>query len=283
MSDPLITIIIPTRNVLSNLLSLLDLITMQEFKSYQILIIDNLSSDDTSIVLNDISKNNSRIDFVTEFDKGIYDAMNKGISLAKGEWLYFMGSDDSFYSNNTLADISKHLTYEYDIVYGDVRWIPGGEIEMGKCTPKSLIDRNINHQRIFYRSSLFKKFGVFNIAYTIASDYELNIRYFCNDNIQKKYIPIIIANYYSGGFSAHKQDEQFWQNWKIIYKENILKHINSKNMYLKLGWYCRYLIERRRYKQSIPYLADVFLHTLSPGILLLTIRQFINSLKQNAG
>jgi glycosyltransferase involved in cell wall biosynthesis len=279
----LISIIMPVFNAEGYLQTALETVEQQSFKQYELLLIDALSADATAAIAKTMMEKNHRIRWFSQADQGIYDAMNFGVGKANGEWVYFMGCDDTFHHSNVLCEVAAHLDAGVDIVYGNVQWIPGGEMETGTCTPKDLFQRNINHQRIFYRRSLFKQYGGYDLQYKIASDHELNIRFFCNDAIGKKYIPVTIACYHSGGFSANKLDAVFWAQWKLIFKKHFSKHMPLKYMYEKLGWYCRYLIDQKQYAKAFPLFWYVLLHTLSPGFVLLTGRQFIQSFKKSAG
>ena len=279
----LISIIMPLYNAEKYLTTALEQFQEQPFASYELLLLDALSTDGTKAIAATMMKKNERIRWFSQADAGIYDAMNFGVKQAKGEWVYFMGCDDTFHHSDVLREVATHLDAGADIVYGNVQWIPGGEMEAGTCTPKDLFQRNINHQRIFYRRSLFEQYGGYDLQYKIASDHELNIRFFCNDAIRKKYIPVTIACYHAGGFSANKLDAVFWGQWKSIFKTHFSKHMPLKHMYEKLGWYCRYLIDQKQYAKAFPLFWDVLLHTLSPGFVLLTGKQFIKSFQQHAG
>lgn len=285
MSDSqiLISIIMPLFNAEKYLQTALEKLQQQSFEKYELLLIDALSVDNTPVIAKAMMEKNDRIRWFSQADKGIYDAMNFGIKNARGEWVYFMGCDDTFHHANVLKEASAYFSTDIDIVYGNVQWMPGGEMETGICTPQELFHRNINHQRIFYRRSLFEQFGSYELQYKVASDHELNIRFFCNDQIKKLHIPVTITYYHAGGFSANKLDSVFWREWKSIFKTNFLKHMPLKNMYEKLGWYCRYLIHQKQYAKAFPLFWDVFIHTLSPGFVLLTGKQFLQSFRKNAG
>jgi glycosyltransferase involved in cell wall biosynthesis len=282
-SKVLLSIIMPLYNAEQYLPTVLEQLQKQGFAAYELLLMDALSTDGTAVIAYEMMKMNDRIRWFSKADTGIYDAMNNGVQLAKGEWVYFMGCDDSFYNPGVLSATASHLGADTDIVYGDVQWMPGGEMETGVCTPQDLFRRNINHQRIFYRRSLFEQYGGYDLDYPIASDHELNIRYFCNDEIRKKYIPVTIACYHAGGFSANKVDPVFWSRWKLIFKTHFSKQLPMKRMYEKLGWYCRYLIDQRQYARAFPLFCDVLMHTLSPGFVLLSVKQLVQSFKQHEG
>ncbi len=107
MDIPLVSIIIPTYNSAKTLSKCLDSLVNQTFQNFEVIILDGKSSDDTvsiSLRYTDIFKN---IRLISERDKGIYHAMNKGIEMAKGEWLYFLGSDDYILENSTLEKFDR--------------------------------------------------------------------------------------------------------------------------------------------------------------------------------
>lgn len=102
---PLISIIIPTYNCENTFTIALKSVLSQDLEEKEIIIVDGGSSDGTLDLLN---KYDQQIDYwISEPDNGIYDALNKGIDLANGEWLYFLGSDDKLYDNHVLTDILR--------------------------------------------------------------------------------------------------------------------------------------------------------------------------------
>lgn len=277
-----ISIIMPAYNAASYIEAALDSIVAQTYERYEVIIIDSLSTDRTSAIVKEKQQNSPRIHFISEKDKGIYDAMNKGTGRARGEWIYFMGSDDRIANKDVFKTISTHLTRDRDLVYGDVVWVPDQLKEEGVCEARHLVDRNINHQRIFYRKSLFDQLGSYDLQYNIAADHELNIRFFCHQQSCKQYVPLTIAYYHAGGFSANRVDKVFWNNWKTIFKQNFSAFLPLREMYIKLGWYCRYCIDHRQYGKAFVLFWDVFFHTFSPGFAWLSFRHFIRSLYKHA-
>lgn len=282
MQQPVFSIIIPTYNAGKDIVNAINSVVAQTFTQFEVIVFDALSTDNTVSLVTTTFANDERIYVISEKDLGIYDAMNKGVKTAAGEWVYFMGSDDLLYDNKVLENMAPHLTKENHLVYGDVLWVPENKPEQGECKPEDLLHKNINHQRILYRRELFLQYGGYDLQYKVASDHELNIRFFCNQNIRKKYIPITIACYHSGGFSANKTDHLFWNNFKSIFKHNFSKHLSNREMYTKLGWYCRYNIDQHQYRKAFVLFWDVFLHTFNPGFVLLSYRQLIQSFQKNA-
>lgn len=208
-----LSIIIPTYNSASVLPKALDGIVGQTFIDWEVLVMDGVSTDDTLKVAQ--SYNDSRIRIYSEPDNGIYDAMNKGIKKAQGEWLYFLGSDDWLLSPDILNDIFSKDINGYDVVYGDVESAHLGLEHSGEWT-MSNIDYNRCHQGIFYRKSVFCKLGLYNTEFPIWADYDLNLKWFFSKKLQNLYIPFTIAHYSDGGFSSGHEDKVFLSKASLI-------------------------------------------------------------------
>lgn len=202
----MISIIIPTYNSATTISRCLDSIISQTYRDYEVLVIDGRSTDETIKIVK--SHQSERITISSEPDKGIYDAMNKGIRAAQGEWLYFLGSDDYLYAPDVLEKVSKELTSKYQIVYGDVDSTHLSHEYKGEWKP-SMIEYNRCHQAIFYHYSVFQKYGLYNTDYSVLADYIYNINCFWKYRLLTKYIPLIIAHYSEGGVSGYKTDTQF--------------------------------------------------------------------------
>lgn len=195
-----LSIIIPTFNSASVLPKALDSIVSQTFTDWEVLVIDGVSTDDTLKVAQ--SYNDSRIRIYSEPDKGIYDAMNKGIKKAQGEWLYFLGSDDWLLNENVLNELLVQCGINgYDVVYGEVDAPHLASNHSGEWSLQT-IDRNRCHQAIFYRRRVIRRFGGYNTKYKIWADYDLNLKWFFNKKIKKMHIPTVIAHYSEGGYSS---------------------------------------------------------------------------------
>ena len=194
-----LSIIIPTYNSATVLPKALDSIVGQTFGDWEVLIMDGVSTDDTLKVAQ--SYNDSRIRINSEPDKGIYDAMNKGIGKARGEWLYFLGSDDWLLNDNVLHDVFAQDADSYDVVYGEVEAPHLASNHSGEWTLQT-IDRNRCHQAILYRRQVIRRLGGYNTKYKIWADYDLNLKWFFDRKVKKKHIPTIIAHYAEGGYSS---------------------------------------------------------------------------------
>jgi len=262
MLTPVFSIVIPTYNSALVLESCLESILGQSYPHYEILIIDGLSTDETIGIVkaNESSFKNMR--WVSEKDNGIYDAMNKGILLAKGQWLYFMGSDDKFYSPNVLQQIANicMLDMSLDVVYGNIISDSYGGIYDGVFTNQKILNQNICHQSIFLNKRVFSIADNYNVKYHSHADWDHNMKWFLSKKIRKQFVDLIIADYGAGGYSSKNGDVLFAQykvlnyiryGYKTIpfsFKYELLK--NEIKGSLKSGKY-RWLFEVLRHLQYV--------------------------------
>ena len=172
----------------------------QTFNDYEYIIIDGNSSDGTQSV---VSRYQDKITtFISEPDHGIYDAMNKAIDLANGEWILFMNSGDVFYSNETLELLFKNeFTEDVAVVFGDTIYV----YQWGKTlqvTPQPLkFDYNLpfTHQSSMVRTRLLKE-RKFDLTYKILADLE-SFYYFFKNGYKFQQVKQTISYYDMSGFS----------------------------------------------------------------------------------
>lgn len=208
---PHFSIIIPTYNSENTLSKCLDSILNQSFIDYEILIMDGKSTDSTLSIAQNY--NDSRIKILSEPDQGIYDAMNKGITIANGRWLYFIGSDDSFYQSSVLQEVFETINHtDLSVVYGNVSI--NGQIYDGRFDYKKIQSKNICHQAIFYSRKLLVSLGEYNLKYNVFSDYDLNLKWFFHNKYRSIYVDKIIANYSANGFST-KYHDTFYEDLPV--------------------------------------------------------------------
>lgn len=176
---------------------------MQAEDLFDFHIIDGASTDET---LSIVEKYGDKIKLTVEKDKGVYDAMNKGVSLATGKYLYFLGAGDSL-RTDVLRKIEKLMPDEpLAFVYGNVYWIDQAMIYSGEFDKHRLKTHNICHQAIFYERTIFDVIGKFELRFKVLADYVFNIKCFGDDRIQKRYLDYVIANFEGGGLSAKQKD-----------------------------------------------------------------------------
>jgi glycosyltransferase involved in cell wall biosynthesis len=213
--NPFYTIVIPTLDSGNTVSAAIESILKQSNKDFEILIIDGLSSDNTLA----ISRNyeDERVKISSGKDMGIYDAMNKGIKCAKGEWLYFMGADDRLFDDQVLSNVAAEIEKTYDlIVYGNVQivgncpWGLDGDIYAGQFDLRKLLKQNISHQAIFYNKSVFRDMGLFNINYKINSDWDFNLH--CFSKLKFHFFEQTVAFYAAGGISSGNVDSRYYHD-----------------------------------------------------------------------
>lgn len=216
--NPKFTVIIPTFNAAGTITAALESVLMQSFTGFEVWVIDGGSSDGTVNVLTAYAGKDKRVQWLSETDNGIYDAMNKGIGKACGEWVYFLGSDDTLHDKQVFETIVKtaEANPQAEMIYGNVLLsAPIGFnhdslVFAGEFHSNRLLTANICHQAIFYRRDLLKKFGGFNTKYRLLADWDFNLR--CFNRISPVYIENIVANFTAGATSAQNRDEPFFDD-----------------------------------------------------------------------
>lgn len=156
----------------------------QTYPHIEYIIIDGGSTDGTLAIVNKYAGRISRI--VSEPDNGIYDAMNKGIRLSTGGWLYFPNAGDTFVDTDLLARVAaflaKHASAE--IIYGDIQrtnltgqWVTNEKTYAGEIKDKRYLFTNMFcQQRAFIKRTVFEELGEFDISYKVIADYDLIFR-----------------------------------------------------------------------------------------------------------
>lgn len=224
MPTPFFSIIIPTFNSTRTLQNALDSLYLQHMTDFEIVIVDGLSHDNTLEIITKNTRVNPFIKFISERDDGVYDAFNKGLKLATGEWIYFLGSDDRLHDSTVLQKIYDRIREQpCDLIYGNVLFANSKRPYDGPFNKEKLLTRNISHQAIFYNRSVFRQIGVFNARYKIMADWEFNLRCFFRHSFSEKYLDLTVSDFALEGLS--KQTDVLFLR-EILIPENIV-WINS--------------------------------------------------------
>lgn len=220
-----LSIIIPTFNSANTLNMALDSIVNQTFADWEVLIMDGVSYDNTICIAK--SYNDNRIRIFSEQDIGIYDAMNKGIDKASGEWLFFLGSDDYLLNNNVLKEVFEHIEDCLDVVYGEVMSNHLTPAHHGAWSINKIISGyNICHQAIFYNKRIFDIIGHYDIKYQLFADFELNMRWYFDEKIRHKHISVDVAFFSDGGCGRKEKDNIFYHDFELLLLKYGRKKIN---------------------------------------------------------
>jgi glycosyltransferase involved in cell wall biosynthesis len=217
--QPLVSVIVVVRNGKNDIEKALASVFAQSKDICELIVIDGVSTDGT---LDIIKKYNNVIDcWMSEPDSGVYDAMNKGVQLARGRYIYFLGSDDLLIVN--LDSLASVLVDPNTIYYGDVR-TPSSECYDGPWNAWKLARCTINHQAIFYPSVAFETEG-FCTDYKVLADHAFNLRCFGNKQLHFQYIPYLIAYYSDAGMSTRVADTAFLRDRLSLIRRYLPWHI----------------------------------------------------------
>ena len=207
------SIITVTRNAAATLERSIQSVAKQRHRPRDYIIIDGASSDGTPGIVERYGGIVTH--FVSEPDQGIYDAMNKGLALARGDFVYFLGADDSLIDDRTLADVAASLDRApCDLLYGgiEVRFADGRVVPFMPPPPAEALDFMIRgclpHQASFASRRAFDLIGEFDTRYRIAGDYDWFLRVLTRDDLTIRRIERSIAGYQMGGLSNRLRESQ---------------------------------------------------------------------------
>jgi glycosyltransferase involved in cell wall biosynthesis len=210
-ADPIISIITVVYNAKDQLEQTILSVINQSYKSIQFIIIDGGSTDGTLDVIKKYQNNLSY--WGSEPDNGVYDAMNKGVKIAKGDWLYFLGAGDILF--NIVHKLVPNFKAPNTIYYGDVYKLDELKVYNGHFSGFKLAVSNICHQAIFYPATVFERFN-YNLKYRTHADHDLNMRLYGDSSFRFKYLNIIISIYEGDGLSTNSDLPFFADKLDIV-------------------------------------------------------------------
>lgn len=198
-----ITIVTVCYNAQADIRETMESVISQTYPNLEYLVIDGRSTDGTTDIVREYQKKFPII-LVSEKDKGIYDAMNKGIRLATGDYVNFMNAGDVFLSNDVLEKVAPYLTGENDLAYGATEFRYDGFSVVRK--PRPLLDywkkMPFNHQSLFAKTGALKEHP-FDLTYPMAADYE-SVLFFMEARKTFKEMPFTVAAFNNRGISNQK-------------------------------------------------------------------------------
>ena len=201
-----------TLNAAPQLSTSLGSLAAQESRDFEVVLVDGGSRDGTLARASSLLEAARIRHRLLELPgSGIYDAINRGVMEAEGEWLYVMGADDRLSTEGTLAAVAEALQAAKPhilVVHGDV-WIdqPGYRYGQPWDWPRFL-ERNISHQSAFYRRRPIQRLGItYDQNYSLYADWDYNLKLFAVGAFQ--YVPLLIAVYACTGVSSQRVDTLF--------------------------------------------------------------------------
>ena len=197
-------------------------VLIQDYTNIEYIIVDGLSNDNTLNIINEFSQKISKI--ISEKDNGIYDAINKGISMANGDFVGVLNSDDIFYDNHTISCVAEKFKNNIDLesIIGDIVFVkPNGKLYRHysalNWTPKKFIWGLMPPHPTFYcKRTIFDKYGSYRNDFKIAADYELLIRFLLVNKISYEYIPKILVSMSLGGVSTKNLSSNLKINKEVL-------------------------------------------------------------------
>ncbi len=199
--EPEFSIITICRNEVRGIAPTCQSIVTQKHANFEWIVVDGASTDGTLEVLEQYRGHITN--FVSERDKGIYDAMNKGIRLSRGKYVVFMNGGDRFSGPDVLNLVSR--APKAKLIYGQLELDEKGGVLLSqpeKIGREYLLTHMVHHQAAFFHQSLFKKHGLYNAQYRIAGDYDFFIRILANDPVSHHYIARPFAVFDRNGISC---------------------------------------------------------------------------------
>ena len=184
----------------------------QTYHDIEYIIVDGGSKDDTMEIVRSYEPNfDGRMRWISEPDKGIYDAMNKGLAMATGDVIGILNSDDFYSSNDILEQVARTMTNpEIDAVYGDIHFV--NQTDLTKCVRyysskwfrrwQMRMGFMPAHPSFYCRRDVYERYGVFNASYRVSADFELLLRLIYLHRIRIKYLPLDFVTMRTGGAST---------------------------------------------------------------------------------
>jgi len=244
-----ISIITATYNSGKTLRDTIESILCQTYGDFEHLIIDGGSKDDTLEIIKEYEpKYNGRLRWISEPDKGLYDAMNKGIGMATGDVVGILNSDDFYTSDKILEILSSALEESgADAVYGDVHFVNDDNLD--KCVRyysskgfrrwKMRLGWMPAHPSFYCKRSVYERYGAFDISFKIGADFENLLRLIFVNKIKTVYVSVDCVAMRTGGVSTQgmKSHRQILSDHLKAYKKN--------------GVYSNILFEGMRYVEKV--------------------------------
>ncbi len=191
---------------------------LQPEELFEVIIVDGGSTDETATVVNRYEKEFS---FISEQDRGVYDAFNKGIAMSTGKYILFLGAGDRL-KDGVLERVAELLPLdEVSFVYGNAYLMRHNVHVCGEFSRKAFMERNICQQAIFYERRIFELLGGFELKYKVYADWAFNMSCFAEPRIRKIYLEMVIADYEGWGISDTQDDLPFKQDFPRLIRHHV--------------------------------------------------------------
>jgi len=249
-----ITIITATYNSAATVRDTLESILKQTYQDIESIIIDGASKDGTMDIVREYEPRfQGRLRWVSEPDKGIYDAMNKGIRMATGDVIGLLNSDDFYTCNDVLETVASVFSENNDLdaVYGDIHYVRGNDLKncVRYYSSKHFVRERMMkgwmpaHPSFYCRREVYQKYGLFDMGFKVAADFEQLLRLIYIHQIKTQYIEKDFVTMRLGGLST-----EGWRSHVKIMKDHLraFRKNGVKNNIFRLSM--RYIEKLKEYK-----------------------------------
>jgi len=224
----LFSIVIPTFNCGRKLAATLESVLSQPKELYEIVVVDGGSAEETLGVVEEYSQS---LRFVSEPDRGVYDALNKGVAMSSGRHLLFLGAGDLL-KEGVLERVAEILPAgEPSFAYGDAYLVRHNVRQSGTFGRKDFMTRNLCQQAIFYERTIFDLLGGFDLRYKVYADWAFNMKCFADPRVRKLYLGLLVAAFEGWGISDSQEDLAFERDLPGLIRK-----------YVGVGEYLRYRV-----------------------------------------
>ena len=198
----------------------------QSYQNIEYIIIDGQSKDNTLQIVNEYKNQISKI--VSEPDKGMYDACNKGIKMASGDIIAILNSDDVYTNEKVIENVVEKFKLDNkDTLYADLKYVAADDLSnVVRYWKSGLFKRGKflfgwmpPHPTFFVKKEVYQKYGLFNTKFRSAADYELMLRFLFKNKVSVSYLPKVAVLMREGGisnvsiknrFRANSEDKEAW-------------------------------------------------------------------------
>jgi glycosyltransferase len=226
MRVSIITVCYNSENFLSDTIRS---VLAQTHPDIEYIIVDGQSEDNTVEIIKSFGPKITK--WISEPDKGLYDALNKGIALATGDLVGFLHSDDIFADNNVIEKVVESMAHvKADAVYGDIRFVDQINVQKLLTNRKSgkyhlwklYLGWSPPHPTFYMKRELYLKYGAFDLSFEIAADYDSLLRYLVRHKIRTTYLPYVMVKMRVGGVSNRtmKTISSKWREDYRVMKKN---------------------------------------------------------------